>query len=319
MTELWRLNITTIAKNPKVQNFFIRTLVTAFLVPITFLVIWAGGWWLTVLITICAILGGWELASLVASDKGKLIKFICSIWSGALVVVMHLYLEDFGFMFTVFPVLVSIPFVLMICTFWKVLVTKQDALRKLFQITSSLSKNSFVALVVGGLLSFALLLNDLQAGRDWIYSIIVVVAATDVASYIFGSLFGKHKLVPKISPSKTWEGGIAGLTFAIFASVIVYYLLDLPTNLGLSIVFGVVIYFSALIGDLLESSLKRLVGVKDSGSLIPGHGGILDRMDSILIGRCILNCDMKLQKELLNIIERSRFLESAKNKINKLK
>ena len=198
-------------------------------------------------------------------------------------VVMHLYLEDFGFMFTVFPVLVSIPFVLMICTFWKVLVTKQDALRKLFQITSSLSKNSFVALVVGGLLSFALLLNDLQAGRDWIYSIIVVVAATDVASYIFGSLFGKHKLVPKISPSKTWEGGIAGLTFAIFASVIVYYLLDLPTNLGLSIVFGVVIYFSALIGDLLESSLKRLVGVKDSGSLIPGHGGILDRMDSILI------------------------------------
>ncbi|MAT07514.1 MAG: phosphatidate cytidylyltransferase [Dehalococcoidia bacterium] len=283
MTELWRLNITTIAKNPKVQNFFIRTLVTAFLVPITFLVIWAGGWWLTVLITICAILGGWELASLVATDKGKLIKFICSIWSGALVVVMHLYLEDFGFMFTVFPVLVSIPFVLMICTFWKVLVTKQDALRKLFQITSSLSKNSFVALVVGGLLSFALLLNDLQAGRDWIYSIIVVVAATDVASYIFGSLFGKHKLVPKISPSKTWEGGIAGLTFAIFASVIVYYLLDLPTNLGLSIVFGVVIYFSALIGDLLESSLKRLVGVKDSGSLIPGHGGILDRMDSILI------------------------------------
>ena len=283
MTELWRLNITTIAKNPKVQNFFIRTLVTAFLVPITFLVIWAGGWWLTVLITICAILGGWELASLVASDKGKLIKFICSIWSGALVVVMHLYLEDFGFMFTVFPVLVSIPFVLMICTFWKVLVTKQDALRKLFQITSSLSKNSFVALVVGGLLSFALLLNDLQAGRDWIYSIIVVVAATDVASYIFGSLFGKHKLVPKISPSKTWEGGIAGLTFAIFASVIVYYLLDLPTNLGLSIVFGVVIFFSALIGDLLESSLKRLVGVKDSGSLIPGHGGILDRMDSILI------------------------------------
>ena len=283
MTELWRLNITTIAKNPKVQNFFIRTLVTAFLVPITFLVIWAGGWWLTVLITICAILGGWELASLVASDKGKLIKFICSIWSGALVVVMHLYLEDFGFMFTVFPVLVSIPFVLMICTFWKVLVTKQDALRKLFQITSSLSKNSFVALVVGGLLSFALLLNDLQAGRDWIYSIIVVVAATDVASYIFGSLFGKHKLVPKISPSKTWEGGIAGLTFAIFASVIVYYLLDLPTNLGLSIVFGVVIYFSALLGDLLESSLKRLVGVKDSGSLIPGHGGILDRMDSILI------------------------------------
>ena len=283
MTEFWRLNITTVANNPKVQNFLIRTVVTAFLVPITFLVIRAGGWWLTVLITICAVLGGWELASLVATDKDKLIKFICSIWSGALVVTVHLYLEDFGFMVTIFPVLVSIPFVLMTCTFWKLLVIKQDALRKLFQTTSSISKNSIVPLAVGGLLSFALLLNDLQGGRDWIYSIIVVVAATDVASYIFGSLFGKHKLVPKISPSKTWEGGIAGLTFAIVASVIVYYLLDLPANLGLSIVFGVVIYFSALLGDLLESSLKRLVGVKDSGSLIPGHGGILDRMDSILI------------------------------------
>jgi len=247
------------------------------------LVIWAGGWWLTILITICAVLGGWELASLVATDKDKLVKFICSIWSGALVVTVHLYLEDFGFMVTAFPVLVSIPFVLMICTFWKVLITKQDALRKLFQMTSSIIKNSFVSIVIGGLLSFALLLNDLQGGRDWIYSIIVVVAATDVASYIFGSLFGKHKLVPKISPSKTWEGGVAGLTFAIVASVIVYYLFDLTANLGLSIAFGVVVYFSALLGDLLESSLKRLVGVKDSGSLIPGHGGILDRMDSILI------------------------------------
>ena len=73
-----------------------------------------------------------------------------------------------------------------------------------------------------------------------------------MASYIFGSLFGKRKLVPKISPSKTWEGGIAGLAFAIVASVALYYLLDLHANLGLSIGFGVTIYFSALIGDLLE-------------------------------------------------------------------
>ena len=65
MIEFWRFYITPIAKNPKVQNFFTRTVVTAFLIPITFLVIWVSGWWLTVLITICAVLGGWELASLV--------------------------------------------------------------------------------------------------------------------------------------------------------------------------------------------------------------------------------------------------------------
>ena len=287
MIQFWRFYITPIAKNPKVQNFFIRTVVTAFLIPITFLVIWFSGWWLTVLITICAVLGGWELANLVTTDKGKSIKFVCSIWSGALVVAVHIYLEDLGFMVTILPVLVSIPIVLMVFTYFDIWAIKQNTLRKVFRMSSSLSKTSSVPLIVGGLLSFALFLNDLQGGRDWIYSIIVIVAATDVASYIFGSLFGKRKLVPKISPSKTWEGGVAGLTFAIAASVLLHYLLDLHANLGLSIGFGGLIYFSALLGDLLESSVKRVVGVKDSGSLIPGHGGILDRMDSILISLCV--------------------------------
>ncbi len=287
MIQFWRFYITPIAKNPKVQNFFIRTVVTAFLIPITFLVIWFSGWWLTVLITICAVLGGWELANLVTTDKGKSIKFVCSIWSGALVVAVHIYLEDLGFMVTILPVLVSIPIVLMVFTYFDIWAIKQNTLRKVFRMSSSLSKTSSVPLIVGGLLSFALFLNDLQGGRDWIYSIIVIVAATDVASYIFGSLFGKRKLVPKISPSKTWEGGVAGLTFAIAASVLLHYLLDLHANLSLSIGFGGLIYFSALLGDLLESSVKRVVGVKDSGSLIPGHGGILDRMDSILISLCV--------------------------------
>ena len=287
MIQFWRFYITPIAKNPKVQNFFIRTVVTAFLIPITFLVIWFSGWWLTVLITICAVLGGWELANLVTTDKGKSIKFVCSIWSGALVVAVHIYLKDLGFMVTILPVLVSIPIVLMVFTYFDIWAIKQNTLRKVFRMSSSLSKTSSVPLIVGGLLSFALFLNDLQGGRDWIYSIIVIVAATDVASYIFGSLFGKRKLVPKISPSKTWEGGVAGLTFAIAASVLLHYLLDLHANLSLSIGFGGLIYFSALLGDLLESSVKRVVGVKDSGSLIPGHGGILDRMDSILISLCV--------------------------------
>ena len=283
LKELWRLLISPQEKSSKVRNFFIRTVVTAFLIPITFVVIWAGGWWLTALITVCAVLGGWELANLVTTNKQKPIQYICSIWTGALVVSVGLYLEDIGFIITILPVLASIPFVLIPFAFWDKWAIKANLARKLSRASIGITKYSVVTLIIGGLLSFALLLNDLQGGRDWIYSIIILVAATDVASYIFGSLFGRRKLVPKISPSKTWEGGIAGLTFAIIASVALYYLFDLHANLGKAVGFGVVIYFSALFGDLLESSLKRIVGVKDSGSLIPGHGGILDRMDSILL------------------------------------
>jgi len=281
--ELWRLYITPKANNPKVQNFFIRTVATAFLMPVTFLVIWTGGWWLTVLITMCGVLAGWELADLTANHNYRPVKFICSIWSGGLIVAVHFYLDDSGFIITIIPVMVSIPIVLLVFIFFDRWLKNKSLVDKVVHISNSLVVNSFIPLIIGGLLSFALFLNNLQGGRDWIYSIVVVVAATDVSSYIFGSLFGKHKLVSRISPSKTWEGGLAGLTFAIGASVCLYYLLDLPGNLGLLIGFGVLIYFSALIGDLLESTVKRVVGVKDSGSLIPGHGGILDRMDSILI------------------------------------
>ena len=283
MKELWRLYITPKANNPKVQNFFIRTVATAFLMPVTFLVIWTGGWWLTVLITMCGVLAGWELADLTANHNYRPVKFICSIWSGGLIVAVHFYLDDSGFIITIIPVMVSIPIVLLVFIFFDRWLKNKSLVDKVVHISNSLVVNSFIPLIIGGLLSFALFLNNLQGGRDWIYSIVVVVAATDVSSYIFGSLFGKHKLVSRISPSKTWEGGLAGLTFAIGASVCLYYLLDLPGNLGLLIGFGVLIYFSALIGDLLESTVKRVVGVKDSGSLIPGHGGILDRMDSILI------------------------------------
>ena len=283
MKELWKLYITPKANNPKVRNFFIRTLVTAFLLPVTFLVIWTGGWWLTVLITICGVLGGWELANLIANHNYRPVKFICSIWSGGLIVAVHFYLNDSGFIITVIPVMLSIPVALLVFIFFDMGFKNESLAHKVIHMSNSLVVNSLIPLIVGGLLSFALFLNNLQGGRDWIYTIVVVVAATDVSSYIFGSLFGKHKLVPKISPSKTWEGGLAGLTFAIVTSVCLYYLFDLRGNLGLLIGFGGLLYFSALVGDLLESTVKRMVGVKDSGSLIPGHGGILDRMDSILI------------------------------------
>jgi len=107
----------------------------------------------------------------------------------------------------------------------------------------------------------------------------------DTAAYIFGSLFGRHKLCPKISPKKSWEGAIAGVivSMAIWALLPrAFFSGGLGWWLGLS--FGLVVAVVGLGGDLFESHLKRRAGVKDSGKILPGHGGILDRFDSLLAG-----------------------------------
>ena len=113
--------------------------------------------------------------------------------------------------------------------------------------------------------------------------VIALVWINDSGAYIGGSLFGKHKMWPRHSPGKTWEGTAFGVLVAVLVAVFVGPLLvpDVawPTWLAVGLVCSVV----ATLGDLVESMLKRSVGVKDSGNIMPGHGGFLDRFDSLLI------------------------------------
>jgi phosphatidate cytidylyltransferase len=113
--------------------------------------------------------------------------------------------------------------------------------------------------------------------------IMVCVIVTDTGAYFSGYLFGKHKLAPHISPKKTMEGALGGLLLSIFAAFLFHLydqeLLSLVESLILGFVIGVVGQF----GDLIQSAYKRVKGVKDSGKLLPGHGGVLDRVDSWLI------------------------------------
>ncbi len=108
------------------------------------------------------------------------------------------------------------------------------------------------------------------------------VWVNDATAYIFGSQFGKHKMAPRISPNKSWEGFVGGLLGSCLTWIALYALKVCGIRLLLALIGGLVCGVSGVIGDLFESRLKRAVGVKDSGNLIPGHGGLLDRSDSML-------------------------------------
>jgi phosphatidate cytidylyltransferase len=137
-------------------------------------------------------------------------------------------------------------------------------------------------LYVGWLGQHLLLVRRLHDGLGWTLVLLLATFATDTGAYAAGRLLGRHKLAPRVSPAKTVEGAVGGLVFAVAAVVALDYLLDLPQRLPMMLVLGVAVGASAELGDLAESVIKRRLGVKDMGHLFPGHGGVLDRLDSLL-------------------------------------
>lgn len=112
-------------------------------------------------------------------------------------------------------------------------------------------------------------------------TIFIFIWLNDTGAYMVGSLIGKHRLFYRISPKKSWEGAIGGGVFALIAGVVMSYLY-IEYNIWQWLGFAVVIVFAAIWGDLIESLIKRHLGVKDSGTILPGHGGMMDRLDSAL-------------------------------------
>lgn len=119
-------------------------------------------------------------------------------------------------------------------------------------------------------------------GPGWLFVTLALAFMSDTGAYAFGRLWGKHKLYPAVSPGKTWEGALGGIVGANLATIGFGMLFLLPElTLPQAIALGVVGSLAGQVGDLFESMLKRGYGVKDSGSLLPGHGGMLDRIDSV--------------------------------------
>ena len=159
------------------------------------------------------------------------------------------------------------------------------ALSFVFKGAASASSVGVTVLGVGWIglgLAYALLLRDIgEHGVLALFTVVLAVWAGDAGAYFIGLLFGRHKLAPTVSPGKTWEGLVAGTVATIAVTFIALYkqgFLSIPESL----VLGLAIAVAAPLGDLFESALKRDAEVKDSGRLLAGHGGVLDRIDALL-------------------------------------
>ena len=138
-------------------------------------------------------------------------------------------------------------------------------------------------------LPFALMNGVMMHSRWLMLALFILIWVNDSGAYIVGSLMakrkgGNHKMFPRVSPAKSWEGLIGGFIFDLIAGY-VFFLVGWTTNMGLanSLLFALIVGVFGTLGDLMESLFKRTLGVKDSGKLMPGHGGALDRFDSLLL------------------------------------
>lgn len=150
----------------------------------------------------------------------------------------------------------------------------------------------FGALYTGFLLSYLVLIIDVfAAGTELAFAVVVSVWVNDSFAYLFGSMFGRHKMAPRISPKKSWEGFFAGLAGTVvvwvgLVTLVPRFFPALPESgltLPWAIFTGFAVGVTVVIGDLAESRMKREAGVKDAGNVLPGHGGFLDRLDSLIL------------------------------------
>lgn len=156
----------------------------------------------------------------------------------------------------------------------------------------------FALIYLPFLAGFLILLARPSTGFQRVMTFMVLVGCNDTFGYIVGVLFGKHPLAPKISPKKTWEGLAGSVIFTVIGGALAFeYIMDMHWWIG--VVVGLVIVATATCGDLIESAMKRDLSLKDMGTLLPGHGGMLDRLDSVVLSAPAMWLALELVKRYL--------------------
>lgn len=256
-----------------------RVITGAIGVPVIILAIWFGYPWFTLLIAAAALAGAYEFYRLAQFNFRDPLLYLGLLFTLALVLNFHYRtLNLLPLVVTAFTLLS------LICLLQR--LPREEAFRSWVWTIGG-------ALYIGWMLSYWLNLRGLEHGQNWVYLGILSTFANDTAAFFVGRAKGKHKLFPAISPAKTWEGAIGGLLSSMLAAVVIATILNgLGRQLGQTrpfasqywhiVLLGFVVGIFAQLGDLVESLLKRNMRVKESGKLLPGHGGILDRFDSLI-------------------------------------
>ena len=194
-------------------------------------------------------------------------RFITASIIGTFFWIIFFYCPPYIFSLTLFCILITI-----ICTEWN----------KFFPITSL---NFWVSLPFYPVLPFTLMIymNQLDIYRPLLYYLFLMVFSFDAGAYVTGSLFGKRLIAPRISPKKTIEGFIGGYISVLIVFAWALYNQQIYFSTSSICLFSLLVCTIAFFGDLFESYLKRQAGLKDSGAILPGHGGFLDRFDAIML------------------------------------
>lgn len=225
-------------------------------------------------------MGLFEFYRMVEKDTSHAISKIFNIIHGLLLFVsVYLYLEKISFV--ALPVFILIYLLILIAS--AMFIRRQDILHGIiYSVFGQIYITMPLSLLM--MLSYSYQQGITSNGYNWspLLALFVFIWVNDTAAYFFGSLIGKHKLIPHISPKKSVEGFITGILFSMLSSLIFAHLFpELSTLLWIGL--AMVIALFGTVGDLFESLIKRTCNVKDAGTLIPGHGGILDRIDSLLV------------------------------------
>ena len=247
-------------------SFWSRTAVTAAGLPLVLVLAWAGGWWLLAFAAAAGLVALHEFYGLVRPFR----PVVLAGYAGMVLTLVGASQGGLAWTAAGFAVTLPVAFVL-----------------KGFGDTRAPLTVSVATTVLGsawvgfGLAHVVLLRRIPDNGRLAVFTVLIAVFASDSAAYLAGRLVGRRRMAPTISPGKTWEGFVFGSATAIFVAWISLYRTGFVDG-GRSLVLGVVIALVGPLGDLFESALKREMKVKDTGRLLAGHGGMLDRIDSLL-------------------------------------